>query len=215
MDNKGDLQALIDGAAALSVHLSNEVAVKFLALRSELLRWNQRINLTSIIDPVEVLEKHFLDSLAPLPELEGASSLLDLGAGAGFPGLPLKLARPGLNVTLVDSVGKKVAFIKQMIGQLGLTGARAVQGRAAGDAEAEGLPLSEAVIARALMDVGPWLSLGSRYLAPGGRLVAMLGPAPERGGLEELAAAQGRRLVSLREYALPWSKAPRSLAVFA
>src|SRR5688572_25375968 len=120
---------------------------------NELLEWNAKVNLTAITEHAEVLEKHFLDSLAVLPEVEGAASLLDLGAGAGFPGLPLKIARPALAMTLVDAVGKKVGFLKATIAALGLKEARGLHARAEGHPEKEGIPRAELLIARAFMDL--------------------------------------------------------------
>ena len=186
-----------------------------LAFAAELLKWNQKVNLTAITAPDEVVDKHLLDSLAVLPELGDVASLLDLGAGAGLPGIPLALARPTLSVTLVESVAKKVGFMKHAVATLKLAPrVRAVQARAGGQPDAEGLPRVEAVISRALMDVAPWLPLAKTYLAPGGRVLAMLGKAPHEAELAQVAAGQGMELVSLRRYALPLSGDPRAVAVF-
>ncbi len=182
---------------------------------NELLKWNAKVNLTAITAPEEVLEKHFLDSLAVLPEVEGAASLLDLGAGAGFPGLPLKLARPALTVTLVDSVGKKVGFLKAAIAVLGLKEARGLHARAEGEPEAEGIPRAELLIARAFMDLPDWLNLAPAYLLPGGRVVAMLGKAQPEAELQARASERALRLVSSRQYQLPFSGAERQVAVFS
>lgn len=181
----------------------------------ELLKWNAKVNLTAITAPEEVLEKHFLDSLAVLPEVEGAASLLDLGAGAGFPGLPLKLARPELAVTLVDAVGKKVGFLKAAIAALGLKQARGLHARAEGKPEAEGIPRAEVLIARAFMDLPGWLELAPAYLLPEGRVVAMLGKAWPEAELRARASERGLRLVSARQYQLPFSGAERQVAVFS
>jgi len=216
VDNVPDSKVLQEGAERLGITVPSELADRLLVFRDELLKWNKKVNLTAITDPREVLEKHFLDSLAVLPEVEGAASLLDLGAGAGFPGIPLKLARPALSVTLVDAVGKKVAFMKQAIARLGLAqGGRAVHVRAEGDPQGEGLPPADRVICRAFMDVPDWLPLARHYLAPGGQAVAMLGRVPEPASLDEAAHANGLRLVSLRKYALPFSGAERGVAVFS
>jgi 16S rRNA (guanine527-N7)-methyltransferase len=215
VDNAELERALRQGAAALGVALTDEAASRLLRLAAELLRWSEKVNLTAITEPGEVVEKHLLDSLAVAPELEGTRSLLDLGAGAGFPGLPLKILRPELQVTLVDSVAKKVGFIKHAIAQLGLApGARAVHQRAGGQPEREGLPRAEAVVSRALMEVGPWLGLAGAYLAPAGTVLAMLGRTPEEAELAATAAGAGFRLESLRRYALPFSGAPRAVARF-
>ena len=214
MDKAGFAQRLSEGASRLEVTLPDGIDERFWHLMEELLRWNARVNLTAITEPEEVLEKHFLDSLAVLPEVGEATSLLDLGAGAGLPGIPLRLARPGLEVTLVDAVAKKVGFMKHAIAALGLApGARAVHTRAEGHPEAEGLPRTEVVISRALMDFAAWARLGRAYLAPGGRLVAMLGQPLEHSQAEALCAENALRLVSAREYQLPFSHASRQVLV--
>jgi 16S rRNA (guanine527-N7)-methyltransferase len=207
-------ECLIEGSAKLDLGLTPEAIRGLGLLAEELLRWNARVNLTAVTSEAAVAEKHLLDSLAVLPELEGARSLLDLGAGAGFPGLPLKLLRPELEVTLVDSVGKKVGFMKHAIARLGLKGARALHLRAEGKPEREGLPRTEVVISRALMDVGEWTHLAAAYAEPGGRVVAMLGKSPAEEDLKSVAQASGLELVSLRRYALPFSGDPRAVAVF-
>lgn len=120
----------------------------------ELLRWNAKVNLTAITQPDEVVEKHLVDSLLALPEVVGAGRLLDVGAGAGLPGIPLALAAPSLDVTLVEAVGKKVAFMKNAIVKLGLVGrVRANQVHAAGAPQTEQLPTVDVAIARAFTEV--------------------------------------------------------------
>ncbi|SEU32009.1 16S rRNA (guanine(527)-N(7))-methyltransferase RsmG [Stigmatella erecta] len=215
MDNARFVDQLQRGCEALGVSVGEDVAPRLQRLMAELLKWNAKVNLTAITAPEEVLEKHFLDSLAVLPEVEGAASLLDLGAGAGFPGLPLKLARPGLAVTLVDAVGKKVGFLKAAIAVLGLKEARGLHLRAEGDPEREGIPRAELLIARAFMDLPDWLALAPAYVQPGGRVVAMLGKAQPESELAARAAERGLRVVSSRPYRLPFSGAERQVAVFS
>lgn len=207
---------LNEGLSKLGVSVGPEVPARLERMMTELLRWNAKVNLTAITQPAEVLEKHFLDSLAVLPEVQGAASLLDLGAGAGFPGVPLKIALPALQVTLADAVGKKASFLKALLPTLGLSaGGRALHVRAEGDPEQEGLPRAERVIARAFMDLPDWLNLAPHYLAPGGHVVAMMGkPVPDT-ELHARAAERGLRVVSHREYRLPFSGAERQVASFA
>jgi 16S rRNA (guanine527-N7)-methyltransferase len=186
-----------------------------LAFANELLKWNRKVNLTAITAPREVADKHLLDSLAVLPELGSARSLLDLGAGAGLPGIPLAIALPQLEVTLAESVAKKVGFMKHAIATLKLAPrVRAAQARAAGSPDTEGLPRAEVIISRALMDVGPWLQLARAYLAAQGRVLAMLGQAPDEAVLDAMAQQAGLKLASLRRYTLPLSGDPRAVAVF-
>ncbi len=215
MDNLRFVERLQQGCLALDVRGGEELAPPLFRFMSELLKWNAKVNLTAITAPEEVLEKHFLDSLAILPELEGAASLLDLGAGAGFPGLPLKLARPALSVTLVDAVGKKVAFLKAVIAGLGLRDARALHARAEGLPDKESIPRAEVLVARAFMDLQDWLGLAPAYLLPAGRVVAMLGKALPESELLARASERELRLVSSRQYRLPFSGAERQVAVFA
>ncbi len=193
-------KALSEGVRGLGISLPPGAEVALLAYARELLKWNQKVNLTAITAPDEVVDKHLLDSLAVLPEVQGARSLLDLGAGAGLPGIPLALALPQLEVTLVDAVAKKVGFMKHAIAMLGLAGrVKAVHVRAEGAPDAEGLPRAEVVISRAFMEVEGWRALAKAYVAPGGRIVAMLGQTQDP---------------TARRYALPLSGDPRAVAVF-
>src|SRR5438132_8908726 len=149
-----------------------------------MLKWNKSINLTAITDPDEVAEKHVLDSLAVVPILP-QGSLLDAGSGAGFPGIPVAIARPDLEVVLVDSVQKKVAFLKNVLAELRLPQVKAVAVRLEGNPSREDLPRVHAAVARAHSAPEEWLALADHYVLPGGVAICMLGPSetlPERGG---------------------------------
>jgi 16S rRNA (guanine527-N7)-methyltransferase len=207
-------EVLLQGLGWLGLEPSPELVKGLEAHADELLKWNQKVNLTAVTEPAEVAEKHFVDSLVVLPELVGATSLLDLGTGGGFPGLPVALARPDLRVTMVDAVQKKVAFLKQAIVRLGLAKrVTAVHVHAAGQPDTEHLPQVDAVVARAFTEPDGLLKLAALYLAPGGRVVAMLGRS-DPAGLEKVAMANGCRLVSLRAFTLPRSGDPRAVARF-
>jgi 16S rRNA (guanine527-N7)-methyltransferase len=203
------------GAHQLGVPLGGD-GVRALSEFAELLaRWNTKVNLTGAHTALQVASDHILDSLALVPLLVDAEDLLDLGAGAGFPGLPLSVAIPSLRACLVDSVAKKVAFMKSAIAALGLAPrVRALHARASGDPAAEGLSRAQRVVSRALMEPARFLPLAARYLAPTGRVLCMLGKAPSEQDLEALAAAAGLQLVELRPYRLPDSPAARAVAVF-
>jgi 16S rRNA (guanine527-N7)-methyltransferase len=178
-----------------------------------LLAWNRKVNLTSITAPAEVAEKHLVDSLLVLPAIAGARTLLDVGAGAGLPGVPLACARSDLAVTCCDSVAKKVAFVKAVSAELGVD-VRAVATRAEGAPEAEGLPRAEAVVSRAFADPDRWVPLGARYLAHGGVLVAMLGRDADRAKLDAVGAGSGLRLEGLVAFELPLSRSARAVATW-
>lgn len=214
VDNSSRL--LAQGLAELALaDLPDDLAPRLLAWAAELLKWNEKVSLTAITRPEEVVDKHLLDSLAVLPEVRGASHLLDLGAGAGLPGIPLAAALPQLQATLVDAVAKKVAFMKSAAVKAGVTPrVKALHARAEGHPQKEGLPVVDLVISRAFMDVGPFLQLARHYLAPHGRVVCMLGQTPPAEALAALAADAGLALHSRRTFTLPLSKDPRGVAVF-
>ncbi len=204
-------EVLRSGLEALRLDV-DEPALRLLERYCDrLLAWNRRVNLTSVTDPAELAEKHLVDSLALLPLLGSARTLLDVGAGPGLPGVPLACARRELEVTCCDSVRKKVAFVKAVAAELDLS-VRAVAVRAAGEPEREGLPRADVVVSRALADPERWLPLGARYLAEGGTLFAMLGRDADRGRLEAIGAERGLALASLDAYALPRSRSARAIA---
>jgi len=206
-------ETLEQGARALGLALSAEAREKLERYADRLLTWNRKVNLTAITDPAELAEKHLVDSLALLPEVRGAATLLDLGSGAGLPGIPLAIARPSLAVTCCDTVAKKVAFVKAVAAELDLR-VRGVAVRAGGDPEREGLPRAEVVVSRAFADPGRWLPLGARYLAPGGRLLATLGREADEALLRAAGEGAGLELVALRRFVLPASGAQRAVASF-
>lgn len=107
-------------------------AEKFREYMELLLEWNQKINLTAIVVPEEIISKHFTDSLTVLTqtEIENGAALLDVGTGAGFPGVPLKIMRPDIGLTLLDSLNKRVKFLEELTARLGLDSVRTVHARA-------------------------------------------------------------------------------------
>jgi 16S rRNA (guanine527-N7)-methyltransferase len=184
------MEKLAAGAAKLGIHLSPEQLDQFEAYFHELVSWNQRINLTSITAYVDVQVKHFLDSLtvclAVRDDLGGAVRIIDIGSGAGLPGLPLKLAFPESKVELLDSVGKKTAFLEHMIETLGLedvlvhTGRVEMLGQEPGMRESFDLALVRGVAKLPLL-----LEYALPFCRLGGKVVAWKHSALER----ELAEA--------------------------
>lgn len=169
---------LDDGLAALG--LDAVLAPPLLAYLALLERWNRTYNLTAIRDPHEMVGKHLLDSLAMLPALEHCGvadgALADLGTGAGLPGIPLAIARPGLQVTLVESNGKKARFLREALRTLQLGNARVAESRI----EALEEPATyDAITARALATLPLIIELGGHLLKPEGKLLAMKGARPD------------------------------------
>lgn len=115
-------QRLIDGAKGLGLKISREQSEKFQRYMELLIEWNEKLNLTAITEPEEIVEKHFIDSITLLlacKPKEGAK-LLDVGTGAGFPGVPAKIMRPDLKVTLLDGSNKRLNFLGELCGELGI-----------------------------------------------------------------------------------------------
>jgi 16S rRNA (guanine527-N7)-methyltransferase len=110
------------GTRELGLDLAPERIDQFLTYLELLLKWNRKMNLTALRSPREIIIHHFLDSLLLLPHLPQNARLLDIGSGAGFPGLPLKIAQPGLTIDLVEATAKKASFLKEAIRCLGLSG---------------------------------------------------------------------------------------------
>lgn len=183
---------------------------------AELLRWNQKVNLTSITNLSEAREKHLLDSLTLLPLLQGDERVLDVGSGGGFPGIPLKLAAPGLHLLSIDAVQKKIAFQRHVARLLGL------QGFSAEHLRVEQMPQHPlarggfaVVVSRAFASLEQFATLALPCLAPGGRIVAMKGAEAEA-ELQQSSAALARlglRCSELRHLRLPLSGSQRSLIV--
>ncbi len=164
--------ALERGLSAMS--LDAALAPPLLAYLTLLNRWNGTYNLTAIRDPLEMVTRHLLDSLAMQPHLE-RGTLADLGTGPGLPGIPLAIARPQLQVTLVESNGKKARFMREAVRQLGLGNARVAESRA----EALDEPGAyDHLTARAMDSLAGIIRVGGHLLRPGGRLLAMKGVYP-------------------------------------
>src|SRR5512136_1303797 len=124
-----DRNLLVQGGKAFGINLDEKTIEAFDLYLKELLKWNQKINLTAIRLEKGVILKHFIDSFSIYPYLDQHSSVLDIGSGAGFPGIPLKMVQPTLAVSLIDSVRKKVDFQRHIIRILGLKGIDAIHGR--------------------------------------------------------------------------------------
>jgi len=215
VDNAALEEALLAGAQTLGLPVDPASARRLIHFMGELLRWNAQVNLVGRrSSPMEVMERHLLDSIAALPDLSDAGTLIDIGAGAGLPGIPLKLTRPALDVTLVEATSKKAAFMRHAIASLHLgSGIRVRQARARGAPLEEQLPRAEVAISRAVAPLLEWLPLGLRYIGSGGRAIAMLARADDA-QVHQAARQAGAVVQSIRRYELPFSGAHRTLAVF-
>jgi 16S rRNA (guanine527-N7)-methyltransferase len=135
MTGEQAIRALVDGAQGLGVTLAERHLSAFAACHRELIEWNRRFNLTAITDPEGVYVRHFLDSLSclkalPRAELGAGARIIDVGTGAGFPGIPLKIVCPGACLTMLEATAKKVSFLEHLVHILGLEQVTVLHARA-------------------------------------------------------------------------------------
>lgn len=182
------MEPLLEGSAALGLSLTAEQFGQFNRYQSLLLEWNQRINLTAITTPAAIQTRHFVDSLAcalATGDLNGRR-LIDVGSGAGFPGVPLKLLFPDLQLTLAESVAKKARFLESLVEALGLTGVTVIAERAETlGQDPQHREAYDWAVARAVAPLPILAELLLPFCRLGGRVLAQKGAA----AAEEVAAA--------------------------
>ena len=165
---------IVEGARSLGINVQADQADQFAAHVLILKEWNQKINLTAIDSPMDMAVKHFLDSIISSRYIEPGSRLLDVGSGAGFPGIPLKVMIPSLDVTLVDATRKKVSFLNHVIRQLHLGHIRAIHSRIE-DLKQEWGGGFDVIVCRAFSSLDDFSEKSLPLLAPGGLLLAFKG----------------------------------------
>ncbi|MDY6890628.1 MAG: 16S rRNA (guanine(527)-N(7))-methyltransferase RsmG [Pseudomonadota bacterium] len=175
-------QTLERALKPLKMSLTEAQRERLLAYHQLLLKWNRAYNLTAVRDPVQMIDRHLVDSLSILPWI-GKGRLLDAGSGAGLPGIPVAIARPGLEVTTLDSNGKKTRFQQQVRIELGLDNLTVINDRAE---RLDGPPF-DMIVSRAFASLSDMLTLTHHLLAPNGVFLAMKGLYPEA-ELEQIPA---------------------------
>ncbi|MDH4322280.1 MAG: 16S rRNA (guanine(527)-N(7))-methyltransferase RsmG [Desulfobulbaceae bacterium] len=209
---------LREGLAALAIDLDDQAVTRLCRYFAELAKWSKKMNLVARGDDRTIIETHFLDSLTMLPLLRRQPAdhrLLDIGSGAGFPGLALKCARPELPTTLAEPRQKRVSFLKHVIRTLQLPGIEVLPERIEPDHPAQAqYPL---ITSRAFADIPAFLAACEPLSPPGGLVICMKGPKYE----EEIAAwrnsplADRFRLGAIETHRLPFSGKERYLVIFA
>ena len=206
------------GLEKLNIFLEEEQINQFYKYMNILIEWNKNINLTAITDPKEVILKHFIDSIYVLKNIEisSNSSIIDIGTGAGFPGIPLKIVRKDLNVTLLDSLNKRIMFLDNVINNLGLKDISTIHGRAEEMGKNKKYrEMFDYAISRAVAN----LTVLSEYMIPfvklGGKSICMKGGNIK----EELENSQkalgilGGNLIHVEEFNLLDTDIKRSLII--
>ena len=211
-------ERLTAGAESLGCPLTGETVSRLRLYGEEILFWNRSVNLVSVRDLPGLAVRHFLDSLTVLPLLpEGPFALLDLGTGAGLPGIPLKLARNDASLFLVDASRKKISFLRNVIRKLGLSGAQAEQGRVeTWVPRNRPRAVFDRVVSRAAFPLPLLLERSARFAGERGAVIAMKGKSFS----EELKNAAGTldalhlELSDRRDLVLPFTEEERHLLVF-
>ncbi len=197
-------------AQVLGLPLASAQADTLLAYLSLLQRWNATYNLTAVRDPAQMLVQHLVDCLAVVPPLvralgeQGGTRVLDVGSGAGLPGVVIAVLCPAVQVVCVDTVGKKAAFVRQAAMELGLANLQAEHARV----ETLKQPPFDLITSRAFASLADFVTLTRHLLAPGGRWMAMKGQRPDA---ELSSLPPGVRLDGVEPLAVPGLAAERCL----
>jgi 16S rRNA (guanine527-N7)-methyltransferase len=213
---------IFEGAKDLDIQLDKRKIEKFEAHTLELMKWNQKMNLTAINDPFEIAVKHVLDSIVPLKIIPSNALLLDIGSGGGFPGIPLKISLSSLSVTLIDASRKKVSFLKHMIRILELKNIDALHIRAEELAGKPGYAKTfNVIISRALSSMTSFVLTALPFLKKEGVIIAMRGSVSEddiqllRSAVKKHAMLMDEDTrafeINVKRYSLPYLKSNRSM----
>ena len=166
---------LADGIKALSLDLNEKQHEQLLDYLALLAKWNSVYNLTSVRDPMQMATLHLRDSLAAVSAFAGARNVLDVGAGGGLPGIVLAIARPDMQVSLIDTVHKKTAFLKQVKAELGLANATVYTSKVQ---EVTVPARFDVITSRAFADLSDFVEWSGQLLEEGGKFIALKGVAP-------------------------------------
>ena len=201
------LNQLKSGAKELSLSLDAEQYEKLIDYLALLQKWNSVYNLTAVREASQMVTHHLLDSLAALPAFADVETVLDVGSGGGLPGMALAIARPDMQVSLIDAVQKKTAFLLQAKMELALDNVRVLTGRV------EALPEAEqfsAITSRAFSDLPQFVSLTEKLLKAGGKFIAMKGAVPE---VEIAQLLPAWKVTEIRQLTVPGLNAQRHLII--
>jgi 16S rRNA (guanine527-N7)-methyltransferase len=212
--NSSEIKRLIKyGAECFGVSISETQLQKLYLLIEELKIWNRRFKFTSLRSEKDIVEKHIIDSLTLLPHLGEGEKLLDVGSGAGFPSLPLKIARPIISVTSVDSNRRRINFQRQMVRLLKLNSFRPIRATIKPLERTKGIGLDyDWTVSRAMCSWQNSIKLMFPYISKYGEMILMLGPdPPDQEEILKQVAEFNLYVKKMIKFSLPFSSAGRSL----
>lgn len=202
-------------AEQIDVKLSDKMVEQFFIYKDLLKEWNEKINLTAIVDDEEIIIKHFIDSLTIVKHIPQNAKIIDVGTGAGFPGIPIKIARPDVEVVLLDSLNKRINFLNEVIEKTGITDIETIHSRAedAGNniKYREKFDISTA---RAVANMSTLLEYCTPFLKEGGRFICMKAEAREEvKEAEKAIKTLNMQLEDVEEFKLPKIEANRTVII--
>jgi 16S rRNA (guanine527-N7)-methyltransferase len=207
---------LVEGAESFSIHLNELQFSQFIEYKNTLKSWNQKINLTAIEDDKEIIIKHFIDSFSIYPHIKGrGNNLIDIGTGAGFPGIPIKIVCQKLKVTLLDSLKKRVKFLDYIVNSLGLEEISSIHGRAEDYGNNSNFREKfDIVTARAVANLPVLLEYCLPLVKIGGIFVAMKGSnIDEISDSKKALKLLGGEINEVQELTLPFSDIKRNIII--
>ena len=206
---------LLELALKLNITLTNEQISQFMTYKNILQEWNEFMNLTAIVEDEEIILKHFIDSLTISNLIPQNASVIDVGTGAGFPGIALKIARPDLKVTLLDSLNKRIKFLEEVIRQCQLDDIQAIHGRAEDVGQDENYREKfDIAVARAVANLSTLSEFCIPFIKVGGKFIAMKGNQTKE--IDEAQSAiitLGGKIDSIHAITLPQSDISRTIIV--
>ena len=216
MDNKDFFKELLSQAQKIEIELNEEQIDIFYRYKQLLIEWNKKMNLTAITETKDIILKHFIDSLTIMKYIKENQKVIDVGTGAGFPGLPLKIANPTLNIVLIDSLNKRINFLNEVINQNNLKNIKAIHNRIEQTAREEQYREGfDIVTSRAVAN----LAVLAEYMLPfakiGGKCICMKGSEIE----EELENSKnaikllGGKIIKIDSFELPQDNIKRNIII--
>lgn len=209
-------EKLINGFKSINIDIDGKTAEKFIIYMRELVSWNEKVNLTAITEPNEIITKHFLDSAAPAEYIGEGASVIDVGCGAGFPGLVLKLLRNDINLTLLDSLDKRLKFLDFVINETETEGIALLHMRAEdGGRDRKYREKFDVAVSRAVANMAVLCEYCLPFVKTGGKLIALKGPktAEELKNAETAIKRLGGRLAGVYESKIPYTDLEHTVVI--
>lgn len=214
-----DLTKLKKGIEALNIDITDEQLAKFDKYISLLIQWNKKMNLTAIVEPEEIIVEHFLDSISifKVMDIEDHHSIIDVGTGAGFPGIPIKIAKPQVKLVLLDSLKKRTEFLKIVAEELNLNDIEVIHSRAEDLAREENYRENfDLVVSRAVASLNMLAEYCIPFVKVGGYFVSYKGPAAYK-ELQDAGKAievlSGQKEPQIRKVSVPFSQKTHKLVI--